>query len=949
MNKVANAIFSIIDLQSDIEHSGTPQMYDFDPNGSGRYRQGSGGRPNQHGGNLLTRDAELAAKGFSEADRAKMLGFKTTTDYRPAIASAKNEKKRANIAMVRKLNEQGMNSREIYEKTGIKESTQRNYLKNDYGVVVTRVDHATSILKDAVDKKGYVDVGKYVEQEMGVSEDTKKQAISRLTNEGYNKLTIKIPQPGDTSNRTTVMVLAKPGVPKEQAHELYENPELIKSFGEYSPKAKKVGEKKLEPPASIDSSRVMIRYGDKGGDAKDGLIEIRPGVADLTMGNSHYAQVRILVDGKYYLKGMAIYSDKIPEGKDIVFNTNKKSGTPMMNGDEGVLKPVKQVVDKSDNPFGAYIPADGQTHYIGKDGKQHLSAVNKLKEEGDWETSSKTLSSQFLSKQSMDLINRQLDLTYKDRKAEFDEIMSLNNPTVRKRMLMSFADSCDSSYLDLKAVALPRQNTRVIFPIPELKDNEIYDPSHRNGEKVALVRYPHAGTFEIPILTVNNKNKAAASALKGVSDGVGINKSVADRLSGADFDGDTVVVIPTNSRVRINSRPALKDLEGFDPKAAYPPVRDANGKIVSKVMPKSSKQKEMGIISNLITDMTLEGASEEEIAPAVRHSMVVIDACKHKLNYKQSEIDNGIPELKAKWQGRTDPLTGKQVGGATTLISLRKHTERVPETRVPYALSGRIDKKTGKYIPGRIDENTGALNKGTPTGRTYVDKKTGKTKQAMQEVRLFDEVDDLHTLSTGTPQEEAYADYGMKIKALANQARKEYLNTPNLKYNPSAAKEYAKEVASLNAKLNRATANAPRQRRAQAIADSRIAAIKKEYPELTQKENKKQLNKIRRSIYEDAALAVGSDTRGTKITFTDDEWKAVQAGAISNTKLDKILSYADEKDFKQRALPKSTSTMSDAKLAKLKAMSSSGLYTQAEIADAIGVSVSTVSRALRES
>lgn len=61
-------------------------------------------------------------------------------------------------------------------------------------------------------------------------------------------------------------------------------------------------------------------------------------------------------------------------------------------------------------------------------------------------------------------------------------------------------------------------------------------------------------------------------------------------------------------------------------------------------------QKHTEDISNLITDMASAGASDSEIARAVRHSLVIIDAEKHKLDYKQSEIDNGISELKKKYQ-----------------------------------------------------------------------------------------------------------------------------------------------------------------------------------------------------------------------------------------------------------------------------------------------------------
>lgn len=61
-------------------------------------------------------------------------------------------------------------------------------------------------------------------------------------------------------------------------------------------------------------------------------------------------------------------------------------------------------------------------------------------------------------------------------------------------------------------------------------------------------------------------------------------------------------------------------------------------------------EKQLDVVSNLITDMTIKGATDEELCRAVKHSMVVIDAVKHKLGYKQSEIDNDIESLKKKYQ-----------------------------------------------------------------------------------------------------------------------------------------------------------------------------------------------------------------------------------------------------------------------------------------------------------
>lgn len=283
-------------------------------------------------------------------------------------------------------------------------------------------------------------------------------------------------------------------------------------------------------PKSMDSKRLQIRYSEDGGELKDGVVEIRRGVDDLSLGESHYAQVRILVDGSHYIKGMAVYSDDLPDGVDVVFNTNKKKGTPKMD----VLKPIK---DDPDNPFGSLIKEGvndpdnptsvkgGQSYYYDKNGKKQLSLINKRAEEGDWGEWADKLPSQFLSKQSRTLIKKQLNLAAADKQSEFDEICSLTNPTVKKALLKSFADDCDAAAVHLQAAALPRQKYQVILPLTSIKDNEVYAPNYKNGETVALVRYPHGGTFEIPVLTVNNKQAEGRRVLGNTpADAIGINK-----------------------------------------------------------------------------------------------------------------------------------------------------------------------------------------------------------------------------------------------------------------------------------------------------------------------------------------------------------------------------------------------------------------------------------------
>lgn len=877
---------------------------------SGRYPWGSGDNPYQHGGDFLARVEELQRLGKTEKQIADELHL-STTDLRMQVRVAKHERRALQADRARSLREDGKTLDEIASILGYaNDSSVRALLNENTAANKNKAQATAEILKKELAEKGAIDVGTGVERQLGVSTGVLQEALFILETEGYNRYGVGVPQVNDPKKRTITPVIS---VPEIDQREVYQNLDLVKSVGDYHSTDGGESWDKREYPASIDSSRVKILYGDEGGALKDGVIEIRRGVADLDLGDSHYAQVRILVDGTHYLKGMAMYSDDMPDGADIVFNTNKHSGTPKMD----VLKKIQ---DDPDNPFGALIKANGQSHYIDADGNEKLSAINKLKEEGDWDKMSKNLSSQFLSKQPIQLIKKQLDLTYADAADEFSEICSLNNPTVKRKLLLDFADECDSAAVHLKAAALPRQSTQVILPLNAMKETEIFAPNYRDGEKVVLIRYPHGGTFEIPELTVNNKNPTAVSVLgKNIRDAVGINPKVAERLSGADFDGDQVVVIPTGGRVKIQSTPALKDLKDFDPKTDY----STEGKTGVRLLAKgAATQRQMGEISNLITDMTLKGATEPEIARAVKHSMVVIDAAKHKLDYRQSEKDNGIAELKKKYQGFDDE-TGHH-GGASTLLSRRKQDVEVPERQG----SGVIDPLTGKVVYKE-------------SGRTYVDPRTGKTVAATAKVKRILAVDDVRSMSSGTLQEEAYADYANKMKDLANKARLEYKATPTLKRSASAAKAFEPEVNRLMAALKVAQLNAPLEREAQRIANARVKA-KVQANNITDKD---EISKIRRAAISDARNSTGASGKRTRITISDGEWTAIQSGAISDTTLSEILRYAEPKTVRERATPRRTTQLSDARVSRIKAMANSG-HTNAEIAEALGISTSAVSKYL---
>ena len=918
IEKDLRSYFGITSESNILEHYGTKRH-------SGRYPWGSGDNPYQHSGDFLSRVEELKKKGLSEKEILETINNSLPdeykmglTEFRTARQKAGHDRKALEYDQIRALKDDGLGWKEIGDKLGMSESSVRSKYNNAIGEKASQAEKIAATLKAEVDKKGMIDISEGANQVLGVSESKLDEAAYILEAEyGYQRYGVGIRQPTNVRQQTNITVLAKPEFDQKYA---YQHQDQIDSLGDYHSDDGGETFTKLQRPSSLDSSRVAIRYGDEGGLDKDGVMEIRRGVPDLDLGKSHYAQVRILVDGDHYLKGMAVYSDDLPDGVDVMFNTNKPSGTPKM-------KVLKEAKTDPDNPFGAAIKANGQSMYIGDDGKEHLSPINKLKEEGDWDTMSRNVSSQFLSKQPKKLIENQLNLTVADYKAQYDEIMRYDNPTVKKKLLNDFADTVEGTSMTLKASAFPGQSTKVILPINKIKETEAYCPTYENGTRLALIRYPHAGTFEIPIVTVNNKNVSGKRNLGAIQDAIGINAKVAEQLSGADFDGDTVMVIPVTDKVNIKSTRALKALEGFDPKTAYA-VPEGNPNNV-RLMKKEEKQREMGVISNLITDMTLRGADEDELARAVKHSMVVIDAEKHKLDYKRSERENGIPELKQKWQIRVDEEGTTHYGGASTLLSRRKQTVRVPERRG----SIRVDKETGEYIYKE-------------SGRTFIDPKTGKERKAEDTVSLISETKDARTLSSGTIQENLYADFSNKLKAMANQARKEAANMKGIQRNPEAAKTYAPEVASLKEKYNNMIANKPKERKAMLIANANIKAKIQEQG-LDPTIDKKEIKKISSVEMQRARDSVGASGRKSKVTFTDREWEAVQAGAISDNMLTKFLNSSDSDEIVKRAMPKNVAVMTSAKMSKANAMLRSG-YSYAEIAKACGVPESTVYSALNK-
>lgn len=951
------------------------------PRHSGRYPWGSGKNP-QRNRNIYNSFNDLRKKGYSAKQIADNWHM-STTELRKCISLGSNEIREQNRLTAKELKDKGYSITAIAKRMDAPESTVRSWLDESIAIRKSAVKDRADILKNFVDEHDYVDIGPGTELFLDCTRTSFKNSVKMLEDQGYQVQYYRIDQMG-TNHKTTVTVLAKPGSPYRTGEDKYDISSIASRVVDDNGNVTRLG---LQKPISVDPKRITVNYteGDKGGVERDGLILIRPGQEDLSLGGARYAQVRIAVNDTHYIKGMAMYDPTLPKGVDILVNSNKKKGTPLISDDPDastVLKPMKRNEKTGDidwdNPFGASIkPEDKliniQREYTGKDGKKHLSSINVVNEEGDWSTWSKTLPAQFLSKQTIPLAKRQLALEKANRQDEFESIMALTNPTIKRKLLYDFAENCDAAAVDLSAAPLPRQAWHVLMPFPDIKPGEVFAPNYRDGETVALVRFPHEGTYQIPICKVRNKGTVADKYLHNAPDAIGVNSKTALQLSGADFDGDTVICIPITDKSRIRAKDPIPDLVNFDPSEAYPKYKGM------KVISHADQQIKMGVVSNLITDMTLAGATEPELVRATKYAMTIIDSEKHELNHKQCYIDQNIKGLQQKYQKHS---YDDRYGGAGTIISRAGSPKSVRERRSYYD----IDEKTGEklykytdaeytYIPTKVkvtDPKTGketsktlklTLHTDKHTGRQYTVDPDDRTKRwyrsqadiskAKTEKRMMDstkmaETKDAYILTSGGskehpghPMEALYADYANEMKALGNKARLAYKHTGKLIYSPEAAKKYESEVKHLNAQLNIALKNAPLERKAQAMANKTMARKRADNPNM----DAEHVSKYRGQALNAARTAVGA--KKMRIKISDAEWEAIQAGAISDNKLKLILDNSDSDILKQRAMPKGYRELRPAQINKIKAMNTSG-YSLTDIADALGVSTSTISRTLNK-
>lgn len=928
---------------------------------SGRYPWGSGEDGYQHENSFLREYDELRAQGLSQKEMAEKMGM-NTTQLRNQITWANAEITAHNTKVAQELKEKGWSNVAIGKELGVSEATVRGrYLstKSDAeNVKKQQLDNITESIKSGVENTGYLDIGVGVERQLGIARNKFNTVVNKIAEEeGYYVHEVYVPRLNDPTGTkyTTVKVLTKESDKKI----VNTNSDLIRPLDTWSDDGG-LSLNKTYKPHMLDLDRIKVRYKEDGGEAKDGLIELRKGPKDLDLGKSKYAQVRIGAGDDLYLKGMAAYSDNksFPDGVDIIFNTNKPKGTPVHK----VLKEVKVHPNDSSDPstiFGSSVV-------------RQKGALNLVNEQGDWSEWSGKMSSQFLSKQPLKLIKDRLDDTFGGLQKEFDEINGLTNPVVRKHLMDKYIDGLDAKVKHLKAKGLPGTKSHVLLPFPDMKPNEIYAPNFQDGDNIVLVRHPHGGRFEIPSLVVNNKHAGAKKMIGSDSkDAVGIHPSVAEKLSGADFDGDTALVIPNNHGMVKTSR-SLKELEGFTPNlykvSETSPVNvhkvdKETGKIVNtgKTITEKHKNTQMGLVSNLITDMTIKGASESELARAVKHSMVIIDSAKHNLDWKQSSIDNGITALRRKYQTHINPDTGKKSIAASTLISRSKRKMDITdETKVRNSLelstnkSNYVDVTPGseKRLGVPKDQFNNTVRKMVKSEGYYVHEIKDSNGNKRSVLTKDEDINNVRTskvgkieewnfnpskYSSGYAQDDLYAEYVKKVQGTKNVAQKTSMSIKPHPYSKESAKIYASEVKSMNEKLNTALLNKPRERQAQLLTN------KLYYANLQPGMTKDQDKKLKARSLAKARVTVGAKKEPIKLTAK--EWEAIQSGAVSTKKLKDILDNADMDLIRKHASPRELK-LSTAKATRAKSMLEKG-YTIAEVANIMGVSPTTLGEELK--
>ena len=201
------------------------------------------------------------------------------------------------------------------------------------------------------------------------------------------------------------------------------------------------------------------------------------------------------------------------------------------------------------------------------------------------------------------------------------------------------------------------------------------------------------------------------------------------------------------------------------------------------------------------------------------------------------------------------------------------------------------------------------------------------------------EAEDAHELSSGTAIEEVYANYANRMKALGDRARVEWKKAQTQSITPIAnAKElYKDEVASVKNKIELARRNAPIERQASLVANKTLAMKKEANPDW----DKAKIRKMGNVELKNARESLGIDKY--RIHIKPKEWEAIQAGAVNKTTQKELFKRMDSAELKKLATPVQKKELSKATKDKIKSLSSNG-YTNAEIAEYLGLSTDTVGK-----
>ena len=290
-------------------HYGTPRH-------SGRYPWGSGENPYQRNANFRAYVIDLRHQGLSDTEIAKGMGM-TRNEMIAKMSRAHAENRAEDVAMAKRLVAKGYSKTAIGRRMGINESQVRSLLRTTEEKNKDSAAEVADILKKSLKEQGgFIDVGLGTEQYVGASKYVMQNALARLKEDGYNVHSIKIEQMG-TGNETKLSILTPGDVTRK---DVYRNLADIRQINQTVKSDTERSSLGLEKPVAIDPKRVMIRFADDigpdGGKGieKDGVIELRRGVDDISLGAANYAQVRINVGDTHYLKGMAVYSDDMPDG-----------------------------------------------------------------------------------------------------------------------------------------------------------------------------------------------------------------------------------------------------------------------------------------------------------------------------------------------------------------------------------------------------------------------------------------------------------------------------------------------------------------------------------------------------------------------------------------------------------------------------------------------------------